>query len=267
MEVHIYMPDLSHLDKRYFIDASVYNCPFCNRRNVLYRITGRFQFDWDDKKKCRGFIVLCSSCKNESMHLTFADQEVLACHNLQDEFGRRISELYKFGINEDEVVLDDIMFYSVPTSFFVLDKRVPPVLRELLTEAEGCLKGNFLTGSSACARKIIYELAKLEKAEGGSYEDRIKSLKSIHPEVESTYFDTLLTIQQITSSKVHENSYDGWEGKHLRVILATLSEVLHELYVLPALRKDRRNEIAAMKKELVGEKPEKSTPGEEVNAG
>ena len=57
--------------------------------------------------------------------------------------------------------LDADFFYSVPTSFFVMDERVPRVLRELLTESEGCLKSNFLTGASACARKVVYELAKL----------------------------------------------------------------------------------------------------------
>lgn len=86
---------------------------------------------------------------------------------------------------------------------------------------------------------------------GENYEDRLKSLKQIHPEVEGTFFDTLLTIQQVTSSKVHENSYDGWEGKHLRVILATLKEVLHEIYVVPALREDRRKEILALKEKLI----------------
>ena len=256
------MPDQSHLDKRYFIDASVYNCPFCNRRNVLYWVTECFQFDWNDEKKCRGFIVQCSSCDYESMHLTFADQEVLACNNRHDALGRPIHGLYRFVINEDEVVLGDIMFHSVPTSFFVLDNRVPRVLRELLTEAEGCLKGNFLTGSSACARKMIYELAKLENAEGSSYKDRIKSLKLKFEKVDPTYFDTLLSIQEMTSSKVHENSLDGWGASHLRTILATLKEILHDMYVLPAIQDDRRKGIVAMKKELIGEKPEKSTPGE-----
>ena len=86
-----------------------------------------------------------------------------------------------------------------------------------------------------------------------SYEDRIKSLKSVRPEVEPTYFDTLLAIQQVTSTKVHENSYDGWEARHLRIILAALSEVLHELYVLPAVRDDRRKAVLALGKELGGE--------------
>jgi len=153
-------------------------------------------------------------------------------------------------------LLDRSFFYSVPTSFFVLDERVPRTLRELLTEAEGSLKSNFLTGASACARKIVYELGVLSGATGENYEDRIKSLKEIHSEVDAAFFDTLLTIQQVTSTKVHENSYDGWEAKHLRVILASLSEVLHEIYVVPALRADRRKEILALRDTLTPRKPE-----------
>ena len=92
-----------------------------------------------------------------------------------------------------------------------------------MTEAEGCLKSNFLTGASACARKMVYELAIIEGAEGDNYEDRIKSLKGKRTDVEEDYFDTLLTIQQVTSTKVHEKSYDGWESKHLRLMLSTFN--------------------------------------------
>ncbi len=163
--------------------------------------------------------------------------------------------MWRFSLPEDdgaETLLDEVFFYSVPTSFFVLDERIPKILRELLTEAESCLKSNFLTGASACARKIVYELAVLKGASANNYGDRIKSLKTTHPSVEPTFFDMLLTIQQVTSSKVHENSYDGWESKHLRLILASLSEVLHEIYVVPATRKDRREAIVSLKQELLG---------------
>ena len=149
--------------------------------------------------------------------------------------------------------LDDQFFYSVPTSFFVLDQRIPRILRDLLIEAEGSLKGNFLTGASACARKIIYELGSIQEVNGDNYEDRIKSLKNAHPEVEPTYFDTLLTIQKLTSSKVHENSYDGWNSDHLKLIHATLRKILHELYVEPALRADNRKLILNLTKELLPE--------------
>jgi hypothetical protein len=167
-------------------------------------------------------------------------------------------EKVSFEVRDDQP-LDDFFFFSVPTSFFTLDERIPRVLRELLSEAEGCHKSNFLTGASACARKLVYELGVLSKAHGDNYEDRIKSLKAVHPEVDPTFFDTLLTIQQVTSTKVHENSYDGWEAKHLRVILVALGEVLHEIYVVPAKRDDRRKAVLALKHELVPQFAAKET--------
>jgi hypothetical protein len=53
----------------------------------------------------------------------------------------------------------------------VLDNRINVTIRELITEAEGCLKMNFLTGASACIRKAIYELLVLEEATGEHYEE------------------------------------------------------------------------------------------------
>jgi hypothetical protein len=131
-------------------------------------------------------------------------------------------------------------------------------LRELLDEAQGCLKSNFLTGASACVRKIVYELARLQKAEGENYDERIKNLKQRLPSVDSTYFDTLLTIQQVTSDKVHEESYDGWESRHLRAITASLVEALQQIYVLPKVREERREAILKLKDEILGEKKEKT---------
>lgn len=239
------MPDQSHLDERYFVDETIYNCPFCNRRHVSYSIYASIEFDWTDKKRCYAHFVRCHSCGKDSMHLTF--QNLARVH-------LGTSSRWRFSFEKDPdsgKLLDQAFFYSVPTSFFVLDERVPRILRELLTEAEGCLKSNYLTGTSACARKIVYELGVLSEAGGANYEERIKLLKEIHPEVEPIFFDTLLTIQQVANSKVHENSYDGWEAKHLRIILAALSDVLHEIYVVPALREDRRKAILALKGQLV----------------
>jgi hypothetical protein len=241
------MPDQSHLDRRYFVDQNVYNCPFCNRRNVAYSIYNQVTFDWTDRKPCYCYYVQCHSCGKHSMHLSF---QALKVDTISISGGHRWKFSFTQGIDAGEM-LDRAFFYSVPTSFFVLDERVPRILRELLTEAEGCLKSNYLTGASACARKIIYELGVLRKATGDNYEDRIKSLKKRHSEVEPEFFDTLLTIQQVTSSKVHENSYDKWEAQHLRIILAALADVLHEIYVVPALREDRRKAILALKEELV----------------
>ena len=243
------MPDQSSLDERYFVDDHVYNCPFCNRRNVSYSVVASISFDWTQEKTCYAYFVRCQSCRKKSMHFSYTDLEAA------------IESMYQrgsFSMPGLEDGIDHLLFFSVPTSFFVMDSRVPRVLRELLTEAEGSLKSNFLTGASACARKIVYELSVDQGSNTGNYEDRIKSLKEEHPEVDGTYFDTLLTIQQVTSSKVHESAYDGWEGKHVRLILATLREVLHQLYVVPALREDSRQSILALKSELLGEKRDSS---------
>ena len=182
------------------------------------------------------------------MHLTFSEIWVYT------------SQGYYF---QKDVDIDANLFYSVPTSFFALDKNIPRIIRELFTEAEGCLNSNFLTGASACARKVVYELAIDQKSEGENYEDRLKSLKLMLPSVDATYFDTLLTIQQVTSEKVHESSYDGWDSNHLRLILATLAEVLQEIYVLPNVREERRRAVLQLKEQLLtGKKIQK---GNEAN--
>lgn len=244
------MADQSHLDDKYFVDSKVYNCPFCNRRHVAYHIYEYTRFNWSNDKACIAIFVRCESCAKQSMHLSFKSLPLARCGTLTSG-----EAAYRFNPPKDnpeiENEIDSTIFFSAPSSFFVLDERVPRKLRELLTEAEGCLKGNFLTGASACARKIIYELSSMSQAHGENYDDRVKSLKVIHPEVDPTFFDTLLTVQQITSSKVHENALDSWSAGHLKVIIAALHEVLHEIYVVPALRADRRKQVLALKDELV----------------
>ena len=244
------MTDHSFLDEKYFVDSHIYNCPFCNRRHVTYDVRRKIIFDWKQERKCYAYFVKCNSCGNRSMHLSYYDIAVI---EVDDPYGRSHG---RFNVTDDvEKNLDDWFFYSVPTSFFVLDERILEKLRHLFTEAEGCLKMNFLTGASACARKVIYELAISNGLTEGNYDDRITYLKEKHPEVDGEYFDTLLTIQQATSSKVHENSYDGWEAKHVRLILSTLREILHELYVAPKLKKERREGILDLKRELLGDNP------------
>src|SRR4030067_2087447 len=205
------MEDYSYLDKKYFIDGTVYNCPFCNRKNVHFTVVWAFSFDWTLKKKCYGFLTKCSFCKNTSMHLSF------------EEMVKFLTINKSFYITEEIKNIDSKIFYSVPTSFFVLDSRIPAVVRELITESEGCLKMNFLTGASACMRKVIYELLVNEKAEGEDYESKIKSLKKKYPESDPTLFDILSQIQDMTSDKIHEQSWERWDSKDLKLIIETLN--------------------------------------------
>jgi hypothetical protein len=231
------MQDESALDKKYFIDDTVYNCPFCNRRNVLYTIERSFEFNWRHNKTCHVHLVKCSSCKKISMHLSFKE-----IRDLQKWYGDK--RRFKSRID-----IDSNIFYSQPTSFFVIDIRIPSILRELITEAEGCLKMNYLTGASACMRKAIYELLVYEKVEGDDYETRIKSLKKKYPNSDPTYFDTLASIQDMTSDKIHEQSWDKWDSPNLKFIIETLKSVLYDIYVTPQLKKERFIEIQKLREE------------------
>ena len=232
------MEDKSYLDKKYFIDAHVYNCPFCNRRNVRYKVADTFRFDWTGTKKCFGYLVYCASCKNTSMHLSFKF--------FMDSDFPRFS-----GTIKD---IDSKIFYSVPTSFFVMDDRIPKIIRELITESEGCLKMNFLTGASACMRKAIYELLIIEKAQGPDYEGKIKFLKKKYPDFDPALFDILAHIQDMTSDKIHEQSWDKWDSKYLRLIIETLKTILHDIYVLPQVKTERSRSIQQLWQSLIKDK-------------
>jgi hypothetical protein len=149
-----------------------------------------------------------------------------------------------------DIDIDSKIFYSAPTSFFVIDDRIKKTLRELITEAEGCLKMNFLTGASACMRKSIYEMLLLENIEGEHYEDKIRSLKIKYPNIEPELFDILGNIQQMTSDKIHEQSWDKWDSKNLYLIIETLKIILYEMYVYPEIKKERFNKINELRSML-----------------
>lgn len=229
------MTDESHLDQKYFIDKYVYNCPFCNRNNVEYRTRGNVSFDWSKERKCYVYFVRCASCEHVSMHLSYSNMT-----------GR-----YDDGRFSEEIKdIDSMLFYSIPTSFFNIDSRIPKVIRELITEAEGCVKMNYLTGASACTRKAIYELTVKEEAEGEDYESRIKYLKGKYPSVAPSLFDVLCHIKDMTSDKIHEQSWDKWDSKHLMLFLETLKAILHDIYVLPNEKKKRSSNIQILWRKL-----------------
>jgi hypothetical protein len=102
---------------------------------------------------------------------------------------------------------------------------------------------NFLTGASACMRKAIYELLVIEKCTAKNYNERIKELKSKHKDTDTSLFDILGRIQDMTSDKIHEQSWDEWDSSKLKLIIETLKTVLYDIYVIPAIKKERSNEI------------------------
>ncbi|MGM0582902.1 MAG: hypothetical protein ACQETL_19655 [Bacteroidota bacterium] len=230
------MPDHSNLDSKYFVDRKTYNCPFCNRRNVKYTLQSHREFDWSNNKECHCYFVDCSSCNKRSFHLSY----------------EKIHEYSGTAHFKTDIEIDEHIFYSVPTSFFVLDNRIPKVLRELIVEAQGCLKMNFLTGASACTRKAIYEFLILNDAEGDNYDEKIKDLKSNFDQIDKELFDILGHIKDLTSDKVHEESWEKWDAQHIRLFLETLRAILKDVYVVPDERKKRSSNIQKLLSKVKG---------------
>lgn len=250
------MQDQSNLDKKYFIDDVTYNCPYCNRNNVPYRIKYTIIFDWTKKKKCLAYFVECSYCSNVSIHLSYSSIE----ENIWSDIYRNRINIFKEGID-----IDSHLFYSQPTSFFVMDERIPMIIRDLITESEGCLKMNFLTGASACVRKAIYELLVKENTEGDHYSDRIKFLKNKYKDSDPRLFDSLAQSQFLASDKLHEQSWDKWDSNQLKLLIENLKDILYEIYVLPKEKDERYIKIKQLQEKVKKNKNEKNSQQNKSN--
>ena len=254
------MADLSHLDKKYFIDPHSYNCPFCNRNSVIYSLVQYTIFDWTYDKPCHVYYIKCGSigCEKVSMHWSYKDlrARTFGGYNLQGE-----TIYHPINRFADNIDIDSELFFSQPTSYFVLDNRIPKKIRELVSEAENSRKANFLVGASASIRKAIYELlkhenviVKNEKTGRADYQASIEALKQKFPKIEPELFDDLGNIQKMTSDQVHEDSWEAWDSKNLRFIIELTKTILYEIYVIPAERKNRSGQLSQMKSELSGSK-------------
>ena len=235
--------DLSHLDKKYFIDSHKHNCPFCKRNHVTYDLEHTEIFDWGENKKCYVYFVTCNSCSKRSIHLSF------------NEIRQREKYSPYRPINDFlDTDIDGQLFFSQPSSYFVLDNRIPEKVRELVYEAENSRRSNFLVGASACLRKAVYELLEYEKAivknkktGHADYQERIRSLKTKFPSVAPELFDALGHVQELASDNVHEGSWDAWDSPKLTTLIELTKATLHEMYVVPEERKDRLGVLNQLK--------------------
>jgi hypothetical protein len=234
--------DLSELDKKYFIDEYKYNCPFCKRNHVSYDLIESEEFDWTDKKKCFVYFVRCNSCQKVSLHFTYKEIRT------KNQYGE-----YRCAFAKGADI-DGTLFFSQPSSFFILDERIPHKIRELIFEAEKARQANLLVGASACLRKAIYELLvreeaiiRNEKTGHADYKSSIKNLKAKSPTVAPELFDALGDIQEMISDNVHEGSWEAWDSSKLKFLIELTKATLHEMYVVPEERKDRLSTLSQMK--------------------
>ncbi len=250
--------DQSHLDRKYFINEKKYNCPFCNRKSITYKVIDKISFDWSNSRVVFGYLIACGgdSCGKVSFHLSDYSIGISS-----DEFysislpNGKIA--YVSGLDK-EFDFDGLFFYHQPTTFFTIDSRVNEKIRKLVSEAEGCAKMNYLVGASGCLRKAIYELLELEgvpkENESGSgidYGERVKILKSKYPLVPPEYFDALANIQGMTSEQLHEGDWKPWTQDEFRFLVETTKEVITEVYVRP-------QEKASVLQKILSLKPQKN---------
>lgn len=266
----------SDLNNKYFIDDKAFNCPFCGLRNATYTILAILEHDISTTKKGKIIFVKCNRCGKISVH--FAPYDVLTSEWKTGKIGIYMTELgwgvldisYNISFRNSkndaslfDVDLDSKIYHSIPSSFFTMDERIPKKMRQLVDEAQECKKANLKTGASACLRKLIYTLLsdQLNKKAGKEnvslkdlgyehYSDCIKAFKEYCPDL-TVFIEPLEDITGITSDQVHENSWDEISSKDIEICLVSIKDLLDELYVQPALLKERREAIFKMKEEAL----------------
>jgi hypothetical protein len=125
--------------------------------------------------------------------------------------------------------------------FLTVDNRAPAAVRELLIEADGCLKAGFLTGGTVCAQRAIQTLLQHEAAEGGSYEARLHALSQKFPSVPQSLFALCIRLGE-NASKDHPSL----DVERLKVLTVALKIMLYEIYVLGPDRVERLKYLQQM---------------------
>ncbi|KTC94067.1 hypothetical protein [Legionella erythra] len=274
--------DQSHKDMKYFINDKVYNCPFCNRRNVSYYVTDHGSFDSSNSKTVYFYVVTCSDddCQKDSFHISAYN---IALNNnrhgkysfrFSPEHGRPTANERKEGgiLTYGDILdkdgspiseLDDLFYYNEPSSFFIIDERVPTSIRKPLSESYNSVKNNLITGASAGLRKAIYKLLQHEgipdinnAGDFHSHDYRIELLKQKHKDIDSELLNELKAIHILTSQELHENDWEDFDGPTIRFLIEVIKEVLNHLYIIPDEKEKRRVELASLKSKA---KPKKSS--------
>lgn len=125
--------------------------------------------------------------------------------------------------------------------FLTVDNRAPAAVRELLIEADGCLKAGFLTGGTVCAQRAIQTLLAHEAAEGASYEARLHALSQKFPSVPQSLFALCIRLGE-NAAKDHPSL----DVERLKVLTVALKIMLYEIYVLGPDRVERLKYLQQM---------------------
>lgn len=263
----------SDIDNKYFIDGEKYNCPFCQTRSVKYNVTNTLKYDASNNKTNYLYLVSCEHCNKISYHLS--EYQLASLSNLilgkthgyfvypiQEILGEEIRSAGEENVrirkiidkNNNSKELDDVFFYSQPSSFFAIDRRIPKKIRVPLNESEDCLKANFLTGASACLRKVIFKLLqdkeipeKDSQDKPISHEERVNLLSKKFQKIEAAMIKELKTIHVLTSQELHENDWEDFDASTLRFLIEITKNILNEIYITPLEDNKKHSKLTKLK--------------------
>src|SRR3989344_2996275 len=260
--------DPKEFENRYFIDAHRFNCAFCHVRSIGFIVIKRVSFDWLKDKNANAYFVKCLGCQKVSIHLSYSIFNYIES-NPENAFirppmqrgndngfpvTRYLSPKGEIKVDDDFYnngdILDEYFFYHHPSSPFFVDPEVPPEIRSLIDEADGCRNQNFLIGASGVLRKAIYEFLLDQKVGGANYEEKIKGLKEKYPKAQEEIFDALVGIQDLTSNALHEDelgNWEPWKSKDFHYVMQVVKAAMYEVYTSPKRSKDWLNKINAIK--------------------
>ena len=125
-------------------------------------------------------------------------------------------------------------------AFLSVDQRSPAADRELLVEADGCLKAGFLTGGTVCAQRAVQTLLQHENAEGASFEARLHALSQKFPSVPQSLFALCIRLGESSGKE------PALDVERLKVLTVALKIMLYEIYVLGPDRTERLKYLQQM---------------------
>jgi hypothetical protein len=134
---------------------------------------------------------------------------------------------------------------AVP-NFLNIDSRVPGALRDLLAEADGCLKMGFLLGGTVCAQRAIQTLLTIESIDGSNDDARLRALNEKYPAVPKILF----AVCGRFTSAIDQTPLDK---ERLNLLMATLKMLLHEIYVIARQRVEALEYLQRILERLEGD--------------
>lgn len=132
---------------------------------------------------------------------------------------------------------------AVP-NFLNVDNRVPGALRDLLAEADGCLKMGFLLGGTVCSQRAIQTLLTQEEVSGANDDARLRALSDKYPGVPKVLFAVCARFREDQSPL---------DKDRLNLLMVTLKFLMYEIYVIARERTESLEHLQRVLERLDGE--------------